>query len=75
MQYELSRGSIETNSDGEVVGVSQEYIHLLGLDISDVVKRPEVQGIRKLAETHEQRRVSVVQAQQRRFRRYGKDVL
>ena len=45
--YLLKQGTIETNSDGEVVGVSRAYIHLLGRDITNVVRRAEARGIRR----------------------------
>lgn len=70
--YRLRAGSIETNPDGEVVGASRAYIHLLGEDITDVIKRPEVRGITK---SHEEARLPSVQAQQRNFRQYRSSLL
>lgn len=72
--YILTHGTIETNSDGEVVGVSTAYIHLLGEDISVVIRQPESRGITR-ASTHEETRLPSVQKKQRNFRKYGKNVL
>ena len=73
--YLLKQGTIETNNDGEIVGVSRAYIHLLGRDISDAVRRPELQGIKKSPEAHQETRLPFVQKEQRGFRQYGKHVL
>ena len=71
--YNLNKGTIETNQDGEVVGASEAYTHLLGWDISDVIRKRWARGISR--DTHEEERLPFVQKEQRNFRRYGKDVL
>lgn len=71
-EYLLSKGSIETNSDGEIIGASLPYFHLIGEDITDVIQRPEVKGIRK---AHPDKRLSSMQRQDRAFRLYGKGLL
>lgn len=71
-EYQLKHGSIETNADGEIIGASIEYAHLIGEDITDAIQRPEVKGIRK---THEGIQLSSLQRQQRAFRLYGKGLL
>jgi hypothetical protein len=76
--YKLKHGTIETNYHYEVVGASRAYIHLLGRDITDVIHRPEGRAIQRVAEpaqTQQEARLPSVQAQQRRFRQYGKNVL
>lgn len=71
-EYQLKHGSIETNADGEIIGASIQYAHLIGEDISDAIQRPEVKGIRK---THPDRRLSSMQKKERAFRLYGKGLL
>ena len=84
--YKLKQGTIETNYHYEVVGASAPYIHLLGRDITDVIHRPEGRGIRRTdeqslqrapqsAKSQQEARLPSVQAQQRGFRQYGKNVL
>jgi hypothetical protein len=76
--YLLKQGTIETNSDGEVVGVSRAYIHLLGKDITYVVRRKEARGIRRepsVADAYQEAGLSSVQTPKSRFRQYGKNVL
>lgn len=72
--YKLRKGTIETNYHWEVVGTSRAYIHLLGRDITDVIHRPEGQGIRRVG-THQEAQLPFVHKEQRNFRRYGKDLL
>jgi len=71
-EYLLKKGSIETNEDGEVIGASVGYFHLIGEDITDVIRRPEARGISK---TYPTTRLSSMQRQQRAFRLYGKNLL
>jgi len=74
-EYQLSKGSIETNKDGEVVGASIGYFHLIGEDISDVIRRKEARGIRKSAdETHTTGRLPAVQRKSG-FKRYRSSLL
>jgi hypothetical protein len=72
-EYLLKKGSIETNSDGEVVGATSSYFHLIGEDISDVVRRREARGIRKAA--HPDPGLPHLQKVQKGFRTYGKSLL
>jgi hypothetical protein len=71
-EYKLKQGSIETNSDGEIVGANIHYIHLLGEDITDVIRRKEARGI---AKAHTEDRLSPVPRKQGNFRRYDSDLL
>lgn len=71
-EYLLKEGSIETNTDGEVVGATISYVHLLGEDISDVVRRKEARGI---AKSYAEDRLPTVQKKQRNFRRYDSNLL
>jgi hypothetical protein len=77
VQYRLKRGTVETNKDGEIVGVSRPYIHLLGEDITDVVRRKEARGIRRLGEepSHSEARLPGVQKEERTFRHYDSNLL
>ena len=75
MEYVLSKGTFETNEDGEVIGVSVAYLHLLGMDISDVVRRKEARGIRRMEPAYPETRLSNLQRKERAFRIYGKGLL
>jgi hypothetical protein len=75
VEYILSKGTIEVNNEFEVIGVCVAYIHLLGMDISDVVRRKEARGIRRVAEPYPETRLSNMQRQERAFRIYGKGLL
>lgn len=70
--YILSKGTIETNTDGEVVGVTPPYFDFLGEDISYVVKKAK--GIRRADEAHAETRLSAMQGEQR-FKRYRPSLL
>ncbi len=73
--YILRKGIIETEATGEVVGVARPYIHLLGVDITDVIRSKDGAGIRKLASPHQETRLSTVPRQPRGFRRYSPKLL
>lgn len=46
--YILRNGTIETEKHGEVVGATRAYIHLIGENITDVVRKRDARGIRRV---------------------------
>jgi hypothetical protein len=72
-EYLLKAGQIETNPEGMVVGADKSYTHLVGEDITDVIRRQEARGIqRQHSRTQQTARLPTVQPAASGFRKYGK---
>lgn len=74
--YVLRNGTIETEAHGEVVGATRAYIHLIGENITDVVRKRAALGIRRVPYTaHQEAGLPPVPRQPRNFKLYSPKLL